>query len=232
MDKAVDEVDNFQQKNAEKSILGIFAKQPVPGGVKTRLCPPLNFGQAAALYAVALRETVHRMQSGSSYDLAICYDGDPTWFKQTFPGCRLVPQRGADLGQRMANALAGFLEEDYRHAALIGSDAPDLPLKIVEQAFNRLTHSDLVLGPAVDGGYYLVAEKVHHPELFENIPWSTGDVFRTTLTRAENRGISTACLDSWEDLDDLAALRRFQKRSPQSKTALYLSSELAGCLSN
>ena len=223
-------VDNLQQKPLKKSILGVFAKQPVAGQVKTRLCPPLSLGQAASLYTVSLQETVARMQAGSGYDLAICYAGEQHWFEEAFPEVTLVAQRGDDLGTRMANALAGFLVQGYRRAVLIGSDAPDLPLEMVDQAFVALSRFELVLGPAADGGYYLVGESVHHQELFEGIHWSTGTVLEETLARAHGAKVSTARLAGWEDLDDLPALRRFLERSPSSRTAGYLRAELDHCL--
>ena len=105
---------------------------------------------------------------------------------------------------------------------LIGSDAPDLPLELVEQAFAALSEHQLVLAPATDGGYVLIGEAVHHPELFQAIAWSTGQVLPETLRRVAALNISAAQLQSWEDLDDLAALQRFLQRSPQSRTAEHL----------
>lgn len=220
MDKSVDGVDNLPKPS---KILGIFAKEPVPGQVKTRLTPPLSQDQAAELYQVALLETVEIM-AGGDFDLAICYAGDENYFRRTFPGITLVEQSGDELGVRMSNALQQFFRQGYRQAALIGSDSPDLSLEQVEQAFAALDRQQLVMAPAHDGGYVLIGESCHSPQLFENIPWSSPEVLSRTRQIAEAAGIDYRLLSAWDDLDDLDALRRFLQRSPDSKTAKYLCS--------
>jgi rSAM/selenodomain-associated transferase 1 len=222
VDKSVDAVDNSHLKAGKSSVVGIFAKQPIAGKCKTRLSPPLSLEEAADLYLCSLRETVARLQRGSDYDLVICYTGARSWFEQTFPGIPLLPQQGADLGLRMAAALKGFLRQGYRQAVLVGSDAPDLPLELVGQAFSALQQAEVVIAPATDGGYVLIGEAKHHPQLFERIEWSTPEVFAETLRRIERQAIPAVTLESWEDLDDLGSLQRFLLRSPASKTAAYL----------
>ncbi len=194
--------------------------------MKTRLCPPLSHQQAAELYACSLRETVQRMQAGG-FELVLCYAGERAWFAENFPGIELIPQQGDDLGARMADSLSGFLNQGYRQAVLIGSDAPDLPLELVEQAFAALADHDLTLAPARDGGYVLIGEAVHHSELFAAMPWSTGQVLPETLRRIAAHRIRAVQLEPWEDLDDLASLQRLLQRSPWSLTAEYLRSRLA-----
>jgi len=223
----VDSVDNSERENGKTAILGIFAKQPVAGHCKTRLSPPLTLSEAAELYACSLRETVARMQAGEGYALVICYAGERSWFEQAFPGVALVAQRGNNLGERMATALEGFLHQGYQQAVLIGSDAPDLPLKMVEQAFAALGQSELAIVPASDGGYVLIGEAKHHRQLFEGIAWSTAEVLPETLRRIEQQQISATILAGWDDLDDLPSLEKFLRRSPQAKTAAYLRRQLA-----
>lgn len=227
MDKSVDEVDKSSDTVDKKNILGVFAKQPLAGQVKTRLCPPLTAEAAAQLYQLLLSETLARLQGCQNYQLALCYAGERQWFAEAFPGVRLVAQQGQDLGERMGRALAGFLDEGYSCAALVGSDAPDLPLAQIEQAFVALQSCDLVLGPALDGGYYLIGERVHQPELFQAMPWSTEAVLAVTMERAEQLRLRVAQLVEWEDLDDFAALRRFLQRAPQGPTADFLRAELS-----
>lgn len=223
----MERVDKQKQKQSKNAILGVFAKQPLSGQVKTRLCPPLTPEEAVGLYLVSLSETVTRMQQGQGYDLAICYSGERSWFESTFPGITLIAQEGADLGARMAMALNSFLKQGYTQAALIGSDIPDLPLEIVEQAFRLLNCSDLVLGPAVDGGYYLVGETRHCPELFESIPWSSAQVLSITMEKAQTLGMKTELLTEWEDLDDISALQRHQQRNPDGSTSRFMKQQLA-----
>ena len=202
-------------------VLGLFAKEPVPGQVKTRLTPPLSTVQAATLYQTALIETVETMRGGD-FELVICYTGNPDYFRQAFPGVKLYEQQGDDLGKRMENALNTFFQQGYQQAMLIGSDSPDLPPALVKQAYAALDRHPLVLVPAYDGGYVLIGESFHSPQLFENIPWSSDEVISLTRKRAEQSGIDYFLLSGWDDLDDLDALQRFLRRSPQSKTAEYL----------
>ena len=223
MEKSVEKVDKCGSGTTKNRILGVFAKQPLPGMVKTRLCPPLTQEQAADLYRVCLQETVTRMQSLVGCELAICYSGDKDWFANTFPGVRLVPQCGRDLGERMARSLSDWLAAGYKAALLIGSDAPDLPLERIEQAFSALENADLVHGPALDGGFYLVGETIHHQQLFQEIPWSTAEVLKQTLVKAAQLGLRSVLLEPWDDLDDLPALLRLVARTPQSSTAIHIT---------
>jgi uncharacterized protein len=223
VDKPVEKVDNPCFGVKKKRILGIFAKQPLPGMVKTRLCPPLSPEQAAELYRICLEETVTRMRALPCCELAICYSGDENWFATSFPDITLVPQRGSDLGARMARCLSDWLAAGYEAAVLIGSDAPDLPLERIEQAFSALESADLVHGPALDGGYYLVGEAIHHAQLYQGIAWSTGKVLEQSLTKAAQLGLRSVLLEPWEDLDDLSALLRLVARNPQALTAIHIN---------
>jgi rSAM/selenodomain-associated transferase 1 len=224
----VEEVDKSPEKTPEISVLGIYAKQPRPGQVKTRLCPPLTHNEATELYRCCLVETIERMQPGN-FALVICYAGERQWFAETFPGVELIPQRGAELGARMDDSLRSLLQQGYRQAVLIGSDAPDLPLTLVEQAFRELQQHEVVLAPAGDGGYVLIGASMHRPELFTAMPWSTSEVLPETLRRIQTHGIKAKQLPGWDDLDDLAALRRFLQRSPTTATARHLQQQLAHC---
>lgn len=221
-------VDKQRQIPAKRGVLGIYAKQPVAGQCKTRLSPPLSLVEAAELYRCSLCETIARMQAGSGYDLVICYTGERSWFEQTFPGVALVPQHGADLGLRMAASLHDFLQQGYQQAILIGSDSPDLPLERITQAFSALQQAEVVLGPASDGGYVLIGESAHYPQLFVDIEWSTAEVLTETEHRIEQSGIAAIKLEAWDDLDDLQSLQRFLQRSPETCTAEYLRQHLAG----
>lgn len=218
----MDCVDNASSERDLRPCLGIFAKQPRPGRVKTRLCPPFSPEQAAAFYRICLEETVERMAALDNCRVVICHTGDSDWFARTFPDYERLAQQGADLGARMAHALEFFLCRGAPKAILVGSDAPDLPRRHIHQALALLDGHDLVLGPARDGGYCLVGERVHHPQLFTGIPWSTERVLVETRRISRAWNIPTAELKPWEDLDDLQALRRLLVRSPQSRVAAYL----------
>lgn len=209
----------------QRRAVGIFAKQPAAGRVKTRLCPPLSASQAARLYETSLRETVASMNAGD-FDLVLFYAGEADWFRDVFPHLPLVAQQGADLGMRMSAALA-HLQAAYERTALIGTDSPDLPPPLVEEALDALDAEGLVVVPAPDGGYALIGERGHHPDMFRDIPWSTPGVLPATRRRAAELSICLREVGEWEDIDDLESLQNLVRRSPSSRTAAFAREHLA-----
>jgi len=139
-------------------------------------------------------------------NLCICYQDDPgavDYFASLAPGVELTPQRGADLGERMAAAFMERFAGGDGSVAIIGSDSPDLPPVYVMEAFRLLDEgSDAVFGPAEDGGYYLVAMKRVWPELFTDLPWSSESLLAASLARAAQSGIGVGLLPPWSDLDE------------------------------
>ena len=200
-----------------KAILVVMAKAPLPGRVKTRLCPPLSASQAAAVYDCFLQDRLREMGDLSGCDRAIAYTPEAAALRfrayaaQSFD---LFPQQGLDLGERMHNIFVDSCREGYGAVVVIGSDSPDLPKSIVQQAFERLSSgmTDVVFGPATDGGYYLVGMKETHPELFANVPWSTEKVLSTSLGIARALGIKTSLLPAWSDIDTYHDLLQFYRR--------------------
>jgi len=215
-----------EPKTSVAPILGIFAKAPISGRVKTRLCPPLTADEAAALFRTSLAETVNRMRGGR-FATIIFHDGPEEFFRRAFPQLPRLPQGPGDLGARMQRALSEMLAQGYSAAALIGSDSPDLPVGWVEQAFLLLRQTDIVTIPAYDGGYALIGLRRPQPALFHNIPWSTAEVLTATRCRAEELAASYRELPAWEDVDDFAALQRLVQRSPDSATAVFARTRLA-----
>lgn len=227
VDKAVEAVDKLQQPRFDgQCVLGVMAKEPRVGTVKTRMCPPLGVEEAAALYAVSLEETVARMRQGD-WQTVIFYTGARSYFSQQFPELPIYEQQGADLGERMENALRGLLAAGARSAVLMGSDSPDLPLEHVACAFDCLEKTPAVLAPAADGGYVLIGESCHQPALFSGIAWSTGQVLALTRERATQASIALCEIEPWDDLDDMAALNRLLQRSPATLTADFIRTHLA-----
>ena len=229
MDKSVEKVDNLFGTGRTQAVLGVFAKAPVAGQVKTRLSPPLQPEQAAQLYKTCLDETLRRF-SGQSFRLGIFYAGAEDYFALNYPQLLRWPQIGNDLGERMANALQGLLQAGYRQAVLIGSDSPDLPLSHVEQAFSDLENSEVVIAPAADGGYVLIGESCHQPLLFEEMPWSCPDLMQQTVQILARQQIVWQQLPGWEDVDDAASLLRLLQRSPESLTARHIREQLISLL--
>jgi hypothetical protein len=200
--------------------LGILAKEPIPGRVKTRLSPPLSAAEAAALYRACLDETLACLATGP-YRTTLFYAGDAAFFQRHYPQLLRSPQAGGDLGQRLNAAAAALFGAGHERAALIGSDSPDLPQTLVGAAFAALEEADVAVIPAVDGGYVLIATRCHQPEIFVDIPWSTSEVLAATRAQALRLGLRWREIGAWEDIDDLASLQRLLLRSPSSATARH-----------
>ncbi|MCM0081220.1 TIGR04282 family arsenosugar biosynthesis glycosyltransferase [Geomonas sp. Red32] len=189
-------------------VLAIFAKNPTPGQVKTRLTPPLTPRQAAELYHCMLVDTVTRVKA-LGVESIIFHDGGAGFFRSAFPGMRLVPQAGACLGTRLENAFDVMAELGYRERVVIGTDAPDLPLPFIGQSFELLASgTGAVFGPSEDGGYYLVGIRGGYGTLFKEVPWSGPQVLSTSLDRAQESGLQAGLLPSWYDVDSFEDLAR------------------------
>ena len=200
-----------------KLLLVVMAKAPVPGEVKTRLTPPFTPREAVDLYKCFLQDRFSEMGRLIGVDLAVAYtptDARETFVRLSGNGFQLFDQEGEDLGKRLNNIFIEKLEQGYDAVSIIDSDTPDLPCTIIEQSFQALMSdgADAVFGPCDDGGYYLVGMRRPHPELFENIPWSTEAVLEMTLARAGELGIRTKLLPVWNDLDTFEDLVDFYIR--------------------
>ncbi len=193
----------------------IFAKRPVAGRVKTRLCPPLEPAQAARLAEAMLLDLVERLAPSDSYRTVLAYSPPESadWFASTFPSVRdQRAQVGEGLAERMLHyffvELAGTVGST---AVAVGSDAPLLDPAIVIEAHDRLqAGADLVLGPDAGGGYYLIGMKDAHRALFEEIEMSTGDMREKTLEVASKLKLKVELLKDLYDIDvarDLDRLR-------------------------
>jgi uncharacterized protein len=187
--------------------LGIFVRSPVAGEVKTRLVPPLDPAGARDLYVAFLNDLFPRVRE-AKFIPTIFYSGERTAELEAIvpPRWPLVPQTGADLGARLAAAFDHLLEAPGARAVVIGSDSPDLPTSHLGRAFQKLKHRDAVLGPAVDGGYYLVGLRARAPSLFAGIRWGTRTVLADTVDAVTREGLSLSLLPLWYDVDDAGGL--------------------------
>jgi rSAM/selenodomain-associated transferase 1 len=137
----------------------VVAKEPVPGRTKTRLCPPLKPEPAAEFYRCLMLDTFALMERLQTADHSVAYvpERARSYFERLVPdGFRLVAQQGADLGERLANAIGYHFDLGYRRVVIMNSDGPTLPLACLEEAFAELESADITLGPGHDGGYYLI----------------------------------------------------------------------------
>jgi rSAM/selenodomain-associated transferase 1 len=192
--------------------LVVFARCPVAGQVKTRLAARIGDEPAAALYEAFLRDLVLRFR-GAPFAVRWAVAPPEDGFADRFglPASACFEQSGADLGARMHSAFREALAAGARRCVVIGSDMPQLRVEVVEEAFERLATTDLVLGPAEDGGYYLIALREAH-DVFHGVAWSSAAVLDETLRRADALGLSVGLLERGFDVDepeDIERLRRF-----------------------
>jgi rSAM/selenodomain-associated transferase 1 len=189
----------------------IFAKAPDPGQVKTRLSPPLTSDQAARLHEAFMLDVVHAAQPlvGVTQWLSCAPSTTHPFFRllsRRFR-LRLLTQTGETLGERMASALRQVLDAGATRAVLIGTDVPTLPGTMIRDAFRFLRRADVVLGPACDGGYYLVGVSRRVPPIFDEIPWGRSTVLESTLVLVNRLGLRCRLLPFWYDVDTLPSLR-------------------------
>ena len=206
--------------------VAIMAKAPDAGAVKTRLCPPLSPREAAALARCFLRDRVAQVRAlaGVTPVIAFTPASERGVFQRVTPDFTLIDQHGNDLGARMRSTLATLLAAGHPATIAIGTDTPTLPTAVLQHAVDRLASPDvdIVLGPADDGGYYLIGVRADHPMLFDDMPWSTSKVLEITLRRARAAGLRTVCVSSWFDVDtpdDLARLRSALIENPHAAPA-------------
>lgn len=191
-------------------MVGLFAKVPEPGQVKTRLGEDVGMEEAAQFYAGSLEWIILRLE-GSDVPYRLFYappDGERALLDRYESLCsrNLSAQSGEDLGERMLNALEELHSDYERSMVLIGSDSPDLPLEVLNEVTGKLEQADVVLGPAEDGGYYLIGMNAPKPVLFEGMEWSHPEVLEETLKRAREKGLDWAKVRGWRDYDRLEDL--------------------------
>jgi hypothetical protein len=207
-------VNNFMTvtKSKRRCALGIMAKAPSAGSVKTRLTPPLTSEEASALSACFLRDTANNVSDIAADGVIVFTPADKehafaTVVPQSF---QLLGQRGESLGDRLLHATTDLLSAGYESICLINSDSPTLPPAILLSAIEALAPEGdrLVLGPAEDGGYYLIGLKHPHQILFDGIAWSTSTVLAQTVERAQQISLPVVMLPQWYDVDDASTLDR------------------------
>src|SRR5262249_52888605 len=196
--------------------LATLTRAPRAGGAKPRLVPPLTLGEAADLSSCLLRDTAASMAQVAARTAAVpiavyAPAGSEKEYDVLLPqGFRLLSQSSGSLGDRLYNATRELLAAGYSSVCLINSDSPTLPPERLENAILALERPGdrIVLGPADDGGYYLIGLKYAHRRLFEEVEWSTERVLDQTMERVNELGVEIEMLPPWYDLDDARTLAR------------------------
>ena len=193
-----------------KSLLMIFVKNPEMGKVKTRLAKTIGNNSALLVYKHLLQYTKNTALELEDIDCSVHYSNfiDPydLWDNNSF---RKLKQEEGDLGFRMMNAFRCSFEDNYEKVVIIGSDCYELTADTIRHAFEQLENNDCVIGPANDGGYYLLGMRKFTPELFQNKEWSTSAVYSSTVEDCRKMNLSVASLEEMIDIDEFSDIENF-----------------------
>jgi uncharacterized protein len=197
--------------------VAIVCKTPAPGQSKTRLSPPLRPEECAAVSTCFIRDLSATIAELSKDGVAIGHAvytplGSERALRALLPeGFGLTLQCDGGFGERLWQGITDLLDAGHGGAILINSDSPTLPLSILRAAVDAVRQGDnVVLSPAFDGGYTLIGLSRPHRRLFEDIPWSTSQVYRLTLDRAREIGLPVVNVPGWYDVDDAASLQMLE----------------------
>ena len=189
----------------QKNVLIVFVKFPEPGKVKTRIARDLGAERAAEIYSQMAARIIHDVSGPDTYRTIIYFDPPAredeirTWLGAN--SLSYESQSGGTIGDRMSNAFHKVFSEGTERAVLIGTDIPEITADAVSAAFVLLDDADVVLGPAEDGGYYLIGLKRFEPILFRDIDWGTNTVYNRTLDRIVEKNLGHKLLDTLKDID-------------------------------
>jgi hypothetical protein len=199
--------------------VAVMAKASVAGTVKTRLVPPLTDQEAAEFNSCCLADVAANIAVAAAEVpiqgfAAYHPPGSEPFFKDLLPEpFKLLPPKEPTIGRSLLHATRDLLAAGYASVCLVNADSPTLPTDVLVRAVRALQEPGdrVVLGPAADGGYYLIGMRYFHKHLFEEIDWSTERVYRQTIMRADEIGLPVAALAEWYDVDDEASLSRLAR---------------------
>ena len=198
-------------KLVSKNLIIIFTRNPELGKVKTRLAKTIGDESALNIYKFLLHHTEQIIRN-IDCDKAVYYSvkirNNDIWDKTVY---QKHQQKGNDLGKRMHNAFRDAFSKGYKKVVIVGSDLYDLKAKDINKAFEQLSKCDVVIGPAVDGGYYLLGMKIMHSQIFQNKDWGTSTVFQSTINNLQNENVfllhELNDVDIYDDMKDNKILK-------------------------
>jgi len=189
----------------------IFVKYPTPGKVKTRLGREIGLALAARFYEQFVEQTIDLAQKASHQQKILFFDPEVRRldFEKMLPsGFELIAQPDGDLGARLKFGFSTSFSAGSKTVTAIGTDSPTLPLAYLNSSLEKLKLNDAVVGPASDGGYYLIGLSKNEVEVFSDIEWSSKNVLSTTLARFATLNLSHVQLPEWYDVDTLEGLEK------------------------
>jgi uncharacterized protein len=206
----------------QQSTVLVLAKAPVPGRVKTRLCPPCTPGQAAEVAEAALRDTFAAAlgsvpHAPQSWRTIAVLDGEPgDWLPA---GVEVIAQVGGGLGIRLDAAFREVLATNSARCVLIAMDTPHVTTEAISTALEKLSTHDCVIGPAEDGGYWLIGFNRYVPDAFENVTMSVDSTGSEQVTQLKALGLTVAIVAEMFDLDEASDVDRLAKQYPRLLTS-------------
>lgn len=205
------------QNSADKNLLSVFIKYPTPGSVKTRMAADLGYDKSAdisrQLSELTLSKTAPSPKQTYSRQIFYHPEGIQNAFSSWLPDEKqFLPQQGKDLGEKMFNAFKSAFSNGYQKVIVIGCDCPEISRHLIDRAFTLLDTRDVVIGPALDGGYYLIGLKKAEPAIFDAIPWGTNTVLTKTLSILTRLKMSYALLPVFRDVDRIEDLYHYWKK--------------------
>ncbi len=205
----------LDQKNKETIL--VFLRAPEKGRVKTRLARDIGEEKALFLYKTFAQKTLSTVEK-SGMDHRICFfPEDKQGIVEDWLGLdhTYMPQQGDDLGRRMCNGLSRVFDQGIQKAILVGTDVPDISARHLLAAFDLLSQSKVVIGPSLDGGYWLIGFQRDGfcPDIFRQIEWGTDSVFSATIEKCKVAGLSPGILPVLQDIDTLEDLQLFQENN-------------------
>jgi len=199
-----------------KNLIIIFTRNPELGKVKTRLAKTIGDEPALNIYKYLLEHTEKTIQNIAS-DKAVYYSvkikNNDIWDNKIY---QKHLQQGDDLGFRMFNAFENGFDNNYEKIIIVGSDLLDLQPKHIEEAFLKLDNHDVIIGPALDGGYYLLGMKKLYSQIFKNKKWGTASVRKNTLQDLKNESVflleELNDIDTYDDIKNISEFKKFIKQ--------------------
>ncbi|PZV80270.1 hypothetical protein CLV31_11235 [Algoriphagus aquaeductus] len=191
----------------------IFQKNPVLGKVKTRLAKTIGDEAALSVYQALVDLTKANAKTFNAQILVYYSDFIPDLEAEDYWVQRI--QKGKDLGERMRGAFQDTFGSGMEKVLIIGTDCPEVTVEVLDLASRKLDSSDVVIGPAIDGGYYLLGMRKFCPELFDQIAWSTDQVLAQTIEVAQKHQLSVSFLPEFYDIDTIDELNKFVSQYPE-----------------